>query len=285
VNLREIQCFLAVANGLHFGRAAERLHLAQPTVSESIRRLERELGGQLFDRTTRNVSLTELGVLFRRDVQAAYEGLQLAYAAGRDKAQRHNLQLVIGAANGDEWVVVAAIAAIAKAHPELAVDFVEMNTLQQVDALVDGRLDVGLAWMPPAHEAIASAVTARVGYVALLPVAHPLAARSVVSAAALADEPLITWPRAMNPLLYERFEAALNATGRPWSLVATASGFPNIVARVMSGHGIGVIPASAASARPLRGMAVVPLGEGGPLADRAIIWRQRAGEAGYAASS
>jgi DNA-binding transcriptional LysR family regulator len=199
----------------------------------------------------------------------------------------------------------SSLAAIAKAHPELAVDFVEMNTLQQVDALVDGRLDVGLAWMPPAHEAIASAVTARVGYVALLPVAHPLAARSVVSAAALADEPLITWPRAMNPLLYERFEAALNATGRPWSLVATASGFPNIVARVMSGHGIGVIPASAASARPLRGMAVVPLGEGGPLADRAIIWsrtrphllvasvvglmrgiwRQRAGEAGYAASS
>jgi len=272
VNLREVECFLAVANGLHFGRAAERLHLAQPTVSESIRRLERQLGGPLFDRTTRNVSLTELGVAFRRDVQAAYSQLEAAYAAGREMALRHDLQLVIGASSGDESLVVAAIAAIANDHPELAVDFVEMSTLHQIDAVLDGRIDIGLAWMPPAHEAIASVVLARVGYVAVLPVSHSLSGRSVVSVAALADEPLITWPRAMNPLLYDAFESAMDATGRPWSLVATASSFANIVSRVVSGHGVGVIPAAAVGIRPPRGLAIVPLGEGGPVADRALIW-------------
>jgi DNA-binding transcriptional LysR family regulator len=97
MNLREIECFIAVADELHFGKAARRLHLAQPTVSESVRRLERCLGGPLFDRSTRNVRLTDLGITFLKEARDAYLRVEAAYETGRQFAHRRDLGFTVAA--------------------------------------------------------------------------------------------------------------------------------------------------------------------------------------------
>src|ERR1700760_1394587 len=104
MNLREVECFLKVAEHLHFGRAADELFLGQPAVSESIRRLERELGGALFDRTTRRVRLTPLGTAFQQEARLAYDMLRRAYERGRSMAEQSALEFVVGYSGdlGDE---------------------------------------------------------------------------------------------------------------------------------------------------------------------------------------
>lgn len=276
MNLRELECFLAVAGDLHFGHAADRLHLAQPTVSEAVRRLERQLGGQLFDRSTRNVSLTEFGRSFLDEATEAHDRVVAAYETGRMLASRRGDQFVIGAAADEEEVLVAGVAALRRDRPGITVVVEEMTTLRQVEALRQRCIDVGVALMPPAENGIASLTVGGVGYTAIVPDASPLATMKVVPLSRLAAEPLITWPRAANPLLYDRFSSAMNATGVPWSLVATATCIANVASRVMSGQGVGVVPATAVASRPFKGLTYLPLGDGGPVLDRTLLWNRQA---------
>ncbi len=276
MNLRELECFLAVAGDLHFGHAADRLHLAQPTVSEAVRRLERQLGGHLFDRSTRNVSLTEFGRSFLEEAKEAYERVESAYETGRMLAHRRGEQFVVGAAADEEDILVAGVAALRRDRPGITVVVEEMTTIQQMDALRHRRIDVGVALMPPAEDGITSLAVGAVGYVAIVQDSSPLADLKVLPLSRLTAEPLITWPRAANPLVYDRFAGAMNSTGNPWSLIATATGIANLASRVMSGQGVGVVPATAVANRQFRGLSYLPLGEGGPVLDRTLIWYKQA---------
>jgi DNA-binding transcriptional LysR family regulator len=276
MNLRELECFLAVASDLHFGHAADRLHLAQPTVSEAVRRLERQLGGHLFDRSTRNVSLTEFGRSFQDEAREAYERVVAAYETGRILASRRGDLFFVGAAADEEEVLVSGVAALRRERPGITVVVEAMTTSQQVDALKQRCIDVGVALMPPAEDGIATLTLGTVGYVAVVQDASPLAGLGAIPLSRLAAEPLITWPRAGNPLVYDRFACAMNATGVPWSLVATATGLANVASRVMSGQGVGVVPATAVASRQFRGLTYLPLGEGGPVLERTLLWYRQA---------
>jgi DNA-binding transcriptional LysR family regulator len=276
MNLRELECFLAVAGDLHFGHAADRLHLAQPTVSEAIQRLERQLGGNLFDRSTRNVSLTEFGLAFLDEATEAYERVVAAYETGRMLASRRRDQFVIGATSDEEEVLVAGVAALRHDRPGITVIVEEMTASRQVDALRQRCIDVGVALMPPTGEGIASLTIGMVGYVAIVQDASPLAGLKAVSLSRLAAEPLITWPRDTNPLLYDRFTGAMNAAGVPWSLAATATCVANLASRVMSGQGVGVVPGTAVASRPFKGLTYLPLGADGPVVDRTLLWHRQA---------
>lgn len=275
MNLREFECFIAVAEELHFGRAAERLHLAQPTVSESVRRLERTLGGDLFDRSTRNVALTEFGKAFLDEARHAYQQVAAAYQTGRLLANRRSEQFLIGHAPEDERLLVTLTAELRRRHPRLTVVLEEMNTLEQVEALRHQRIDAGLGWMPEADCGLGSMVVGTCAYVAVVLETDPLARHKGVPLTRVATEPLITWPRAVNPAMYDRFATAMDATHVPWSLVATATGVANLASRVMSGQGVGVVPAGAIVHRDFAGLAYVPIIEGSPLAERTLIWNLR----------
>ena len=141
MDLRQLECFLAVARHLHFGRAAEELHLAQPTVSESIRRLERELGGSLFDRTTRSVKLTPLGDMFRTEALVAVEAVTSAYDRGRAYATSQVVELQLGCAFGLDDQLLGAIAELQRRRPDVVVSLRARSTARQLQMLRERRLD------------------------------------------------------------------------------------------------------------------------------------------------
>ena len=273
MDLRQLECFLAVARHLHFGRAAEELHLAQPTVSESVRRLEHEIGGALFTRTSRRVVLTPLGERFAVDAQAALDTVEAAYARARVYAQHQVVELTFGHAYGLGDIVVGAAAELQRRHPDVVVTMQARSTARQLRLLRERRLDAAFCVMPEPDPEFASFVVGTSRLVAVVPSDHPFATAGAVALVDLASEPLIAWPRAANPALYDAFAGAMDATGAPWTLVGTAGGAENVAARVLAGFGVGIVFDSVAEARAIPGVSYLPLGLGAPLLERRLVWR------------
>ena len=175
-SLARLSCFVAVAEELHFGRAAERLHMTQPPLSRQIQQLEGELGVQLIDRTTRNVMLTPAGVAFLPDARRI---LQLAEGAA---------QTVKRIPAGDLGTVVVGFTA-ASAHavlprllerareklPDVKLELREMVTAVQIEGLMTGELDLGMARPPLNRPGLVSRPLLHEQLIAALPEGHPLA--------------------------------------------------------------------------------------------------------------
>jgi DNA-binding transcriptional LysR family regulator len=273
MDLRQLECFLEVKSQLHFGRAAERLYLAQPTVSESIRRLERELGGALFDRTTRRVALTPLGEAFAVEAQQAYEAVQAAYARGRAMAEQQQRQFAVGY-TGDYDPLVDVVVRLQRECPGVLVTLRAMPTPRLVAALDARKLHAAICWEPPSGDDLETLGLGVSHLVAVVPDAHPWAALDHITLRELADEPLVAWPRAVNPVAYDRFTAAMDATGVPWALVGTAAGADNVLARVLSGFGVGLLYQAIAEARRVPGVSYVRVADDAAAFERKLVWRR-----------
>jgi DNA-binding transcriptional LysR family regulator len=273
LDLRQLECFLAVADELHFGRAAKRIHLAQPTVSEAVRRLERALGAPLFTRTTRHVVLTEFGEAFLVEACAAYQRVEEAFETGRRLAQRTPEQFMVGYATDLSEALLQIIPALRSRLSNVTMTLLAMTTRQQMDALRRRRLHVGICWLPECDDDLQSVVFDVAPFVALVLQGHPLAALDDVTLERLAGEPLIGWPRSLHPALYDLFAASMDATGRPWTLVGTAVGIDNVASRVIAEHGIGVMPMPFTTERSFDSIACIPVSDG-PALERRIVWRR-----------
>jgi DNA-binding transcriptional LysR family regulator len=274
MNLREVECFLKVAEHLHFGKAAEELFLGQPAVSESIRRLEREVGGALFDRTTRRVRLTALGVAFRDDARLAYDMLRRAYERSRTMAEQHALEFALGYSGDLGGELLDIVAELKRQVDGVVVSLRAMTTPHQTRRIRDGRLHAAIGWEPEPDPDFYRVELGPAEFVAVVPPYHRFAKRESLSVKELASEPLIGWPRAVNPTAYDRFARAMDDTGHAWTLVGAASGPENVAARVLSDFGVGVCFASAAQARPLDGVAYIPLPDLRPDVERVLYWRR-----------
>ena len=273
MDLRQIECFIAVAEDLHFGRAAARLHLAQPTVSGAVRRLERELGGSLFDRTTRNVTLTQMGEAFVVEAQHAYERMEDAYRNGRKIAQTGPDICLVGHAMDASEQLLGLIPLLRDHFPATVTTLQHMSTSQQLDAIRRRRLHLGICCMPDLTEGLASTALGEFGLLAVVPNDHPMVRQPTTTMSCLAAEPLIGWPRSLHPPMYDRFCEAMDDTGNAWSLVGAAIGFDNVASRVMAGHGIGVVPAPVVGGRTLPSITYVPV-EDSPALERVAVWRR-----------
>jgi DNA-binding transcriptional LysR family regulator len=272
VDLRQLEVFLSVARHLHFGRAADELFLSQPAVSQAIHRLERELGGELFDRTTRRVALTDLGRMFVVEAGAAHAGVVAAYERGRRFAARDATRLVVGYSSDGGGELVALIPEVQRRFPDVAFELRAMRTTEQLRSLSSGEIDAALCWVPQLDERFASANVGTSKLTAMVRDDHPFADRGAVTLAELAAEPLIAWGRSVNPALYDLFAGAMDATGAPWALVGTASGAVDVAARVVSGFGVGVLFESVAAARPIDGVRCVALRDA-PAVPKTLVWR------------
>jgi DNA-binding transcriptional LysR family regulator len=242
MELRHLRYFVAVAEALHFGRAAKRLHLAQPSLSRQIRDLEHELGVPLLSRAHRRLALTLAGEVFlegaRLTLAHAAEAAEDARRAHRGEVGRLRLGFVQSATF---QALPRLLGAFRTQCPDVAVEVRAMTTMQQVAALRDLRIHVGLLRPPIDDRGLALEVISHDPLVVALPSNHPLARSERVPLAALADEPFILYARSEGPGVRDAIVGACLAAGFRPRIAQEAWDTPTIVALVGSGLGISLL--------------------------------------------
>ena len=195
VDLRQIDCFLAVATELHFGKAAERLHLAQSSVSEAIRSLEHEVGARLFIRTSRRVQLTDLGAKLRLGVEPAALVLRATLEDCRKTALGKSNRLRIGFIGGGLYELTLPFVRQLKSKFNLDVDWVELTVPDQFEAVAAARVDAAFCRLPLSHESLVQSVILFEDKRKLVvPVDHRLADKTLIDPEELAHETIPTLP-------------------------------------------------------------------------------------------
>lgn len=246
MELRHVQYFVTVAEELSFTRAAARLSMAQSPISQQIRKLERELGVELFARTTRSVVLTAAGRAFYEEavplLAATSRMTNNARLAGEGRLGRLSLAFT-GTATYE--LMPQLIRAYVRRYPDVLLDVrSEMFTPAQVEALLDGSVSVGVLRPPASHEGIVTELLHDEPLVALLPVSHPLARRVSIQLSDLAHEPFISYPSSPATSVFQTVTAACRQAGFTPSVRQEAKETPSLVALVAAGMGVALAPAS-----------------------------------------
>ncbi len=200
MELRQLRSFVAVAEELHFRRAADRLHLAQPSVSQQIRTLEAELGVRLFERNRRGAVLTPAGVALlgeARDLLSrADRAVAIARATGTGERGRLRMSLTRSLTGGVAGAIVTAYRA---RYPEVELVLSLGTTMLHVEQLHAGEIDVGFVRPPLGESGLEELVLGREPMVCVLPRGHRLTRRATVRPADLRGEPLVWWPEEHGP--------------------------------------------------------------------------------------
>lgn len=251
IDLRQMRSFAIVAEELHFGRAAERLGIAQPPLSQQIRRLETKVGCQLFDRGTRRVELTEAGrallATARRILLEATNGMEQARRIGRGDAGILDIGFPTTVALS---ILPRIIRTFRERHPGIELRLSELSTTPQRDALRAGGLDVGFLREPEADSTLQMETVMMERFVAVLPATHRLAAnRATVPISALAGEPFILFRRDIGPLLHGRILGLCGQAGFTPRIVQESLEWQTVVSLVRAGLGVSIAPQCVANLR------------------------------------
>ncbi len=259
MELRHLRYFLAVADELHFGRAATRLHISQPPLSQQIQQLEREMGVELFVRTHRRVRLTEAGRAFQPEARALLLRLDDATAGARRVARGETGALAVGfIASATYGLLPRLYRRFRERYPDVSLVLSELSTAEQVAALRAGQLHVGLARAPVGDEGLVAEPLAEEPLLAALPRGHPLAARPAIRLRELAGEPFVLFPRQPRPGWIDVVQGACLGAGFRPSVVQEALELSTAVTLVAAGIGVTLVPAPAGALR-LEGVAYRPL--------------------------
>ena len=271
MELRHLRYFQAVAEELHVGRAAQRLHMAQPPLSRQIQALEAELGLTLFERTRRGVTLTAAGAAYLERVRDVFAAVDRAAAAARRAAVGELGRLAIGYVSSLAYVGLAELLrAFREAWPHVEVIVREGPPQEQLDALIEGRLDVGFVRGPVVEGGLVAEIARREPLVVALPPRHPLARRARVELGDLAGEPMLTFARARSPGFFDHVMGLCRAAGFTPKIVQEAP-LIDLVSLVSAGFGVALVPQSLQRV-VRRGMVVRPL-VGAPRADLMMVRR------------
>jgi LysR family transcriptional regulator, benzoate and cis,cis-muconate-responsive activator of ben and cat genes len=225
IELRHLRYFLAVSEELHFGRAAQRLHIAQPPLSQAIRKLEHELGVSLLRRTSRVVTQTEAGRVFAEEARNVLAAFDRALAEAR-KAGGVGTKLRIGCAqNLAIERLLRFLTALHEIEPALEAQVTHMAAPQQVERIRRGDLDLGIFFYAEEYDDLEiRPLFAGEEMAVYLPRNHRLAAREVLEPSDLADETLVTFPREANPALHDHLLTSFGVAGYRFSSVEEAGG-------------------------------------------------------------
>ena len=238
-----MQYFVAVAEELHFGRAAERLHIAQPSLSQQIRRLERGLGVTLFDRTSRRVELTPAGETLLREGRRLLEQARRAVRLTQAAAAEH---LVVGFAGSAAGTLLAEVLRSFNAQqPGVEVSVRELM-LDQIGVVRSGEVDLALTRLLPGQADVEVEVLSREARVAALPATHRLATRSSIAFNDLRQERFITNPAGPDAGPPARWLQEQRRHGLPGNVAAEAASVQELLTLVATGRGVCLVPTSVA---------------------------------------
>jgi DNA-binding transcriptional LysR family regulator len=247
IELRHLRYFLAVAETLHFGQAAEQLGMAQPPLSQQIRNLEKNLGYSLFDRTTRGVRLTRVGQFFLERARTTLAKVANDVEMARRLGSGQEGALTVGFAGSIMFTSLPkAIRLYRRLHPNVELRLREGATEEQMPFLLDGTLDLGFLRDGEARDGLTIETILREPFVAVLPARHKLAGKPSISPAALKDEPFVLFARRMGSLAYDRTVACCEAEGFRPNFVQDAPQWPTVLRLVAAGLGVSLAPACVA---------------------------------------
>ncbi|MBX9444850.1 LysR family transcriptional regulator [Dickeya chrysanthemi] len=248
IELRHLRYFIAVAEELHFGRAAEKLHISQPPLSQQIQALEERVGAQLLDRNNRNVRLTQAGELFLKEAWSIIN--QVNQAAERAaRVQRGEIgELNIGFTSSAPFVkqVSRSLLQFRQRYPDVHIQMLEINTKQQIAPLLDGKLDLGVMRNNPLPETLRHQLLLHEPMVAVVHEEHPLAASpgGRISIQQLASEPFVFFAREVGTALYDEVLTLLKKYGITPYITQEVGEAMTIIGLVSSGLGVSLLPAS-----------------------------------------
>jgi DNA-binding transcriptional LysR family regulator len=247
LSLRQLECFYAVAETLHFGNAAKRLHLSQPSVSEAVTALELAVGQPLLLRSTRRVQLTQFGVEFMQQTKPAYDSLVTAYYSKLSSSHPAPLRIAhtpelgrsvfpsllprleaeyFGTSTREQWLPVM------------------LHTNSQLTAVADGRVDIGICWQPNIIAGLEKTVLAKCPYVAILRDDDALARQESLTLADLSGRRIVVASTVHNKPASARLRWAMNQAGLLPSAFEEPGEYDEIVFHVAASGSVGVNPAT-----------------------------------------
>jgi DNA-binding transcriptional LysR family regulator len=273
MELRHLRYFVVVAEELHFRRAAERLHMSQPPLSQQIRALEHEIGATLFERNQRKVELTAAGEAFFERAREILDAVEDAARQAR-RVQRGEVgRLAVGFVGSAMYSFVPELLRKFRSHaPDITLRLHELGTSEQLRQLEDGRLDVGFVRVPRTRPELTFETLLEEPVVAALPDAHPLATHPLLRLADLEGEPLVLLTRAGAPGLREALAEAIDRLGGEERVVQEAAEMQTVIGLVAAGVGVSLVPESV-RALARAGVTYRPLDGYAPKVRLAVAWR------------
>jgi DNA-binding transcriptional LysR family regulator len=283
MELRHLRYFLAVAEELHFGRAAEKLHISQPPLSQQIQQLESMLGFQLFHRTKRNVQLTEAGQVFLEETQQIFKQLEEAIEKGRQTNRGETGRLAVGFVSSAVYKILPPILRRFRTSVAgVSLELHELTSDRQIQWLQEGKLDIGFVRPPIARADFEIAAMFQEPLIVALPESHSLCDsfecletrnRAKISLSLLANESFIIFPRPVAPELYDRIIALCQQANFSPKVVQEAIQMQTIVSLVAADMGIAIVPASIQNLQRT-GVIYKSISETTPTSAIAAIWRK-----------
>ena len=273
MELRHLRYFVAVAEELHFRRAAERLHVAQPAVSEQVRKLEDELGVRLFDRTHRNVALTDAGAAMLPEAHRVLRQAEAARLAARSASDRPGRVLRIG------YVPTALLASVPRTLRRLVANTPNLKTtmepgpgLELSDAVRAGELDVAVVSLPVPTAGLRVTPLGEQRAVAVFPTGHEHAVKPHVGLEQIAPERIVVLPRDADRPFYDAVLATCCAAGISPTLIEMPDGqVDRVLLAVASGAGMALLPECVGERYADAGVRFVALNGESPVLTTAIV--------------
>jgi DNA-binding transcriptional LysR family regulator len=271
MELRHLRYVVAVAEELHFRRAAERLHVTQPVVSEQVRKLEDELGVRLFDRTQRNVALTDAGAALLTEAYAVLRHADAAWRVARNASARPGLRIGY-VATALPASIPRALRRLVAAMPGLQTTMEPGQALGLVDAVRAGELDAAVVSLPIPTAGLRVTPVGEQRAVAVFPVGHEHAVKPQVDLGQIAPERVMVLPRDADRPLYDAVVATCCAAGVAPTLSEMPDGqVDRMLLAVAAGAGMALLPECVAERYASAGVRFVPLSSESPAVATAIV--------------
>jgi DNA-binding transcriptional LysR family regulator len=259
LDIRQLECFVAVAEELHFRRAGERLGLSQSALSERVSALEHELGARLFFRTTRQVSLTQAGSEFVQDAKRILADIERAVSNVRHTAESDLRHIrVSGVDEAISMLLPKALLAFRRTDPKVHVQVLETSSSEQhSQELIGHRTDVAFVRTPQKDDFITSELLHRQPVLVVLADTNPLSSSASLSASDIANQPIVGYPKHARPILHEALWSGFRKIGAQPNIVCEIIDKSTMLQFVAQGLGIALAPAWVRNIAP-PGVSFVP---------------------------
>jgi DNA-binding transcriptional LysR family regulator len=268
---RELASFAVLAEQLHFGRAAARLHISQPALSKRIRSLEDRVGGPLLVRNRRGVALTPAGAMFYKEARRIIRDIEITFEAvrGATSGKLGKLRLGVGMSTVHS-LVPRALLKFRESSPGVEIEIADMPTLKQVEALVAGHLDVGFVRLPMKHPqlAVRKVITERLTIATSEKFAGPMTMRGIK------DQPFIVIDRGVSATYHDHCISLCDRSGFTPRIVYEPNDMFTILNLVSAGIGVSLVP-GAARAMHVSGVKFAPVHSSYADWDIGMAWNKK----------